>query len=153
MTLSTPVTEVNWTGRSTVALEHPEGRILANRVIVTVPPSLVVAGKPSFKPALPAADMERFAKTPMGVFNKIAVDLMRDVFGDLPVIYLVNPLVDREDNPLVFVNLGLQRGDRMATGPSPRIHFAGEHVSKHSFSNVLGAYERASRRRWRRFDR
>ncbi len=105
VTLSAPVSRIDWSGGSGVRLTTPAGTIEAGAVIVTVPSSLLAKGQPGFAPALPAAYQDAFAKLPLGVFNKIAIDFSRDVFGGLPVNSVVNPLVDREDTPLVFVKL------------------------------------------------
>jgi monoamine oxidase len=210
VSLSTPVTEVDWRDRNHVSLRTPKGTVYADYAIITVPPSLLVRGTPSFLPPLNAAQHDRLAQVPMGVFNKIAIEFSRDVFG-LPANSVVSPLVDHEANPLVFVkpwgsNVGivLVGGEQSATleqagpaamvefgmstlrglfgsavdaarsartlttawstdphslgsysyvqvggpwrltatpGISPRVLFAGEHVSQGSFSNVYGAYE------------
>ena len=105
VTLSSPVSRIDWSGGSGVRLTTPAGTIEAGAAIVTVPSSLLAKGQPGFAPALPAAYQDAFAKLPLGVFNKIAIDFSRDVFGGLAANSVVNPLVDREDTPLVFVKL------------------------------------------------
>jgi monoamine oxidase len=104
VTLSTPVSEIQWGNGGGVRLTTPQGTVEAGAAIITVPPSLLATGRPSFTPALPQEYQDAFAKLPLGVFNKIAIEFSRDVFG-LPANSIVNPLVDREDNPLVFVKL------------------------------------------------
>ncbi len=79
--LSTPVERVRW-GGSGVALETGRGTLKAKAAIVTVPTDIVADGTLAFDPRLPDWKMEAFARVPMGVLDKIALEFDRDVFEE-----------------------------------------------------------------------
>ncbi|MFN4142692.1 flavin monoamine oxidase family protein [Aestuariivirga sp.] len=80
VTLSTPVTLIDWSGRL-VRLETPRGTLTARTVILAVPVNVLIAEGIRFAPALPAALIEAFHDCPMGVSEKIALLLDGPVEG------------------------------------------------------------------------
>ncbi|MFM8748423.1 MAG: flavin monoamine oxidase family protein [Aestuariivirga sp.] len=80
VTLSTPVTCVDWSGRQ-VRLETPNGTVTAQTIILAVPVNVLIAGGIRFDPALPVSLVEAFHDCPMGVSEKLAILLDRPIDG------------------------------------------------------------------------
>lgn len=80
VTLDCPVERVDWSGAG-VELETAAGRLRARTAIVTVPNSVLAAGRPAFTPELPERKRDALAAVPLGYSEKIAVGFDRDVFG------------------------------------------------------------------------
>ena len=72
--LDCPVTVIEW-GGSRVRLVTPSGTLDCRAVVVTVPAPLLARGQPRFEPALPIDYAEAFAGLPLGVANKVFLEL------------------------------------------------------------------------------
>ncbi|PZF78847.1 amine oxidase [Aestuariivirga litoralis] len=80
VTLSTPVTRIDWSGRE-VRVETGRGTVTASAIVIAVPVNVLIAGGIRFDPALPATLVEAFHDCPMGVSEKLAILLDRPVDG------------------------------------------------------------------------
>lgn len=80
VTLSTPVTRIDWSGRD-VRIDTHRGTVTASAIILAVPVNVLIAGGIRFDPALPAALDEAFHDCPMGVSEKLALLLDAPVEG------------------------------------------------------------------------
>jgi monoamine oxidase len=80
VTLSTPVTGIDWSGRH-VRLETSKGTVTAETIILAVPVNVLIAGGIRFDPALPLSLIEALHDCPMGVSEKLAILLDRPVEG------------------------------------------------------------------------
>lgn len=76
------VKSVDWSGPGVVATGD-FGSIRARRAIVTVPTSLLSAGRIAFTPALPSETQASFSQLPMGLMLKVSLRLSRQI-ADLP---------------------------------------------------------------------
>ena len=72
--LDCPVTAIEWGGAG-VRLVTPRGTLDCRVVVVTVPAPLLARGQPRFEPALPVEYAEAFAGLPLGVANKVFLEL------------------------------------------------------------------------------
>jgi monoamine oxidase len=68
--LETIVTAIDWTGLNLV-IETSRGAIECDRVIVTIPTTVLASDAIRFTPSLPDAYREAFAGIPLGVANKV----------------------------------------------------------------------------------
>jgi monoamine oxidase len=84
--LNCPVTAIDWSG-SRVRLATASGTLDCRAVVVTVPTTLLARGEPRFVPPLPAAYGEAFAGLPLGIANKVFLELAP---GALPYEGVVN---------------------------------------------------------------
>jgi monoamine oxidase len=80
VTLSTPVTQVDWSGPD-VKLGTPRGTITARTIVLAVPINVLIAGGIRFTPALPEQLVQAFNDCPMGVSEKLAILLDRPIEG------------------------------------------------------------------------
>jgi monoamine oxidase len=72
--LDCPVTAIDWSG-GPVRVMTGRGTLECRAVIVTVPTTLLAGGSPRFTPALPAEYGEAFAGLPLGIANKVFLEL------------------------------------------------------------------------------
>jgi len=84
--LDCPVTAIDWSGAA-VRVATTRGTLDCRAVVVTVPTTLLARGEPRFVPALPAAYGEAFAGLPLGIANKVFLELEP---GALPYQGMVN---------------------------------------------------------------
>jgi monoamine oxidase len=84
--LDCPVTGIDW-GGDRVGVTTARGTLPCRAVIVTVPATLLARGQPAFTPPLPAEYEEAFAGLPLGIANKVFLELAP---GALPVEGTVN---------------------------------------------------------------
>ncbi len=79
--LSTPVTEIDYSGRSSVALKTANGALRAQAVVVT--PSLGVLGADilKFRPRLPLRHLEAVQKLTLGSYEHIALEIPGNPLG------------------------------------------------------------------------
>ena len=80
VTLSTPVTLIDWSGRD-ARIETPRGTLTARAIILAVPVNVLAARGIRFVPALPEQILEACHDCPMGVSEKIAILLDRPIEG------------------------------------------------------------------------
>ena len=72
--LACPVRAIDWSGPR-VRVTSAGGTLECRSVVVTVPPPLLARGEPRFTPALPPEYEEAFAGLPLGVANKVFLEL------------------------------------------------------------------------------
>jgi monoamine oxidase len=72
--LDCPVTAIDWSGPG-VRLETPRGTVSARAAIVTAPTAVLARGAIRFAPALPPSCEEAFHNLPLGVADKVFVEL------------------------------------------------------------------------------
>jgi monoamine oxidase len=70
----TTVEAIDWSKRA-VRVETNRGSVRANAVIVTVSTALLLGGAIRFKPAVPAAVQDALAGLPLGLLNKVAMEV------------------------------------------------------------------------------
>ena len=84
--LDCPVTAIDWSGLR-VRVATTRGTLETRAAIVTVPTTLLARGEPAFTPALPVEYGEAFAALPLGIANKVFLELEP---GALPLDGTVN---------------------------------------------------------------
>ena len=72
--LDCPVTAIDWSG-ARVRVATARGALECRAVVVTVPTTLLTRGEPAFTPALPVEYEEAFAGLPLGVANKVFLEM------------------------------------------------------------------------------
>ena len=72
--LDCPVTAIDWRGTG-VRVQTSRGTLECRAVVVTVPTPLLARGEPRFLPGLPAEYQEAFEGLPLGVANKVFVEV------------------------------------------------------------------------------
>ena len=72
--LDCPVTAIDWSA-APLRVATARGTLACRAVVVTVPTTLLARGEPKFTPALPAEYDEAFAGLPLGIANKVFLDL------------------------------------------------------------------------------
>lgn len=80
ITLSTFVKTVDWSGRG-VRLETGAGTIQAKAVIITASTNALLAGRITFKPALPDVTTTALAALPLATYNHIILEVPNDPLG------------------------------------------------------------------------
>ncbi len=103
---STAVTAVDWSGDG-VRVETNKGTIVAKACIVTVSTGVLAAERIRFSPELPVSKRESFHGISMGLYNHIAFQFRRNIFGTPDDGYLVYKVPETED--------GSPRGFAMVT--------------------------------------
>lgn len=79
--LSTPVTEIDYSGRSAALLKTANGTLRAQAVIVTVSLGVLAADILKFRPRLPARHREAVERLTLGSYDHIALDLPGNPLG------------------------------------------------------------------------
>lgn len=72
-----PVERIDWSGRG-VRAETSQGTLAARAAVVTVPAGVLAAGGVAFTPALPPAILQALHDLPMGLTEKVVLELPRD---------------------------------------------------------------------------
>lgn len=80
VSLGKVVTHIDWSG-SGVEAKGAFGSVRARTAIITVPTSLLSAGRVDFSPSLPVATQESFANLPLGLMLKVSLRLSRPLSG------------------------------------------------------------------------
>lgn len=122
VTLSTPVTVIDWSGRE-VRVETAKGILTARTIILAVPVNVLIAGGIRFDPALPASLVEAFHDCRMGVSEKLAILIDRPIeglghlYGDVlfpdPARQPFNLYVNPFGRPLLVSHMGGSHGREM----------------------------------------
>ncbi len=86
--LSTPATGVDWRGKG-VRVDTPKGTLQAKACIVTVSTGVLARDTIRFDPALPSKKQESFHGISMGLYNHIAFQFRRNIFGTRDDGYLL----------------------------------------------------------------
>jgi monoamine oxidase len=94
VTLETPVSRIDHHGQA-ILLETSRGRVAAQRVVVTVPTSIIAAEILRFDPPL-AAKVAAAAGLPLGVDDKLFIALDKTISGMDPDGFLVGSTTRRE---------------------------------------------------------
>jgi monoamine oxidase len=89
--LSTRATEIDWGGQG-VRVHTERGVLAARACIVTVSTGVLASGGLRFKPALSTVKQESFHGISMGLYNHIAFQFRRNIFGTGGDGYLVYKL-------------------------------------------------------------
>ena len=89
--LSTRATEIDWGGQG-VRVHTERGALAARACIVTVSTGVLASGGLRFKPALSTVKQESFHGISMGLYNHIAFQFRRNIFGTGGDGYLVYKL-------------------------------------------------------------
>lgn len=104
ISLNSPVTSISWGSNSGVQLQTPQGTLTARTAIITVPISLLAAGKPSFSPALPADYQNAFTNIVLGLVDKVLLQFSSDPFG-VPAGTFATPLVNSQEIAPTVINM------------------------------------------------
>jgi monoamine oxidase len=83
VSLTTPVKRIDWGGRAVVA-ESSAGAVRARAAIVAVPTSVLASGSIRFDPALPPAKQEAIQQIPLGVAEKVVLQIEPHLLGVEP---------------------------------------------------------------------
>jgi monoamine oxidase len=85
--LGKAVTQIDWSGAG-VRASGSFGTVRARAAVITVPTSLLAAGRIAFSPTLPVETQESFVHLPLGLMLKVSFKLSRHLEGMPP--YAVN---------------------------------------------------------------
>lgn len=80
--LNTPVTAINYSGDVVTLTDKNGGQHQAQKVIVTVPLSILKSGSISFSPALPGTNTAALSKFGMDAAMRIVIDFKKNFWGD-----------------------------------------------------------------------
>jgi monoamine oxidase len=105
--LSSPVTRIAYRDGE-VRAETPGGTVRARRALVTVSTGVLAAGKIAFDPPLPRRKLEAIAGLPMGLLNKVILELGSDVFppSAVPNSWVLHDGPGRDDVAFVVKPFG-----------------------------------------------
>jgi monoamine oxidase len=78
--LATPVKRIDW-GGSVVVAESSAGAVQARAAILAVPTSVLASGSIRFDPALPPAKEEAIRQIPLGVAEKVVLQIEPHILG------------------------------------------------------------------------
>lgn len=148
VTLSTPVTRIDWSGRR-VKLETAKGTLTARTIILAVPINVLIAGGIRFTPALPEKLVSAFHDCPMGVSEKFAILLDRPieglghVYGDVidlseaarrPFNMHVNPF----GRPLLVSHMGGSNGRELERAGEEAVKELATEAMVQAFGGAIG---------------
>jgi monoamine oxidase len=132
VSLDTPVTKIGW-GDGAIVAESSGGMVRARAAIVAVPTSVLAGGSIRFDPALPQTKQEAIQQIPLGVAEKVVLQIEPHVLGVEPGSFGV-PRADSRTiafqfhpfmRPIVIGFLGGAFGrDLRATGEAAMTEFA-----------------------------
>ncbi|HLX13988.1 MAG TPA: NAD(P)/FAD-dependent oxidoreductase [Bradyrhizobium sp.] len=155
--LSTPVSQIAWSGRD-VAVETPAGKIAARAAVVTVSSNVLAAGNIKFTPELPKRHLDAAAKLNLGSYDRIALQLPGNPFGlsrDDAIIEQSNSTrtallsANIGGSSLCTVDVAGSLGrDLAAQGEKAMVAFAVEWLGKLFGSDIAGAVKKSSATRW-----
>ncbi len=83
VSLATPVTKIGW-GNGTIVAESVRGAVRARAAIIAVPTSVLAGGSIRFDPALPPAKEEAIQQIPLGVAEKVVLQIEPHLLGVEP---------------------------------------------------------------------
>ena len=154
--LSMPVDAIYW-GKN-LAVDTPQGNMLARTVIVTVSSNALLSEKIEFIPPLPKRQLDAAAKLSLGSLDHIALEmpgnplgLQRDdmVFEQSGGARTAALLANVSGTSLHLVEVGGQFGRELAAkGEAAMVDFAGEWLASVFGSDVKGAIKRSHATRW-----
>ena len=105
--LSSPVTRIAYRDGE-VRAETPKASFCARRALVTVSTGVLAAGKIAFDPPLPRRKLEAIEALPMGLLNKVILELESDVFppSAIPNSWVLHDGPGRDDVAFVVKPFG-----------------------------------------------
>jgi monoamine oxidase len=157
LALSTPASQINWSGRD-VGVETPAGKIAARAIIVTVSSNVLAAGNIKFTPELPKRQLDAAAKLSLGSYDRIALQLPGNPLG----LARDDVIIEQSNSArtaLMSANIG---GSSLCTidvagsfgrdlsgqGEKAMVAFAVEWLTRLFGSDVAGAVKKSSATRW-----
>ncbi|MEL6843251.1 MAG: NAD(P)/FAD-dependent oxidoreductase, partial [Bacteroidota bacterium] len=100
MRLDSPVSQIDYSGEKvTITFGNQNEVVEADRVIVTVPVTIMQSGSITFVPALPNAKTEAYDKVEMGDGMKVFIEFKERFYPDL---FFFGRLRDLEDNLIYY---------------------------------------------------
>jgi monoamine oxidase len=157
LALSTPVSQITWSGRD-VAVETSAGRITARAAVVTVSSNVLAAGNIKFTPEFPKRALDAAAKLSLGSYDRVALQLPGNPLGlarDEVVIEQSKSTrtallsANIAGSSLCVIDVAGSFGrDLSAQGETAMVAFATEWLSKLFGSNVAAAVKKSSTTRW-----
>lgn len=157
VSLSTPVTRINWSNRD-VAVEMGSGKIVARAAILTVSSDVLASGAIKFDPDLPNRHLDAAAKLSLGSYDRIALQMVGNPLGlsrDEMLIEQSNStrtaslLANIDGSSLCVVDVGGAFGrDLSAQGERAMTAFAMEWLTKMFGSDAAAAIKKTSATRW-----
>ena len=157
LALSTPVSQITWSGRD-VVVETSAGRITARAAVVTVSSNVLAAGNIKFTPEFPKRALDAAAKLSLGSYDRVALQLPGNPLG-LARDEVVIEQSKSTRTALLSANIGGSSlcvidvagsfgRDLSAQGETAMVAFATEWLSKLFGSNVAAAVKKSSTTRW-----
>jgi monoamine oxidase len=157
LALSTPVSQITWSGRD-VVVETSAGRITARAAVVTVSSNVLAAGNIKFTPEFPKRALDAAAKLSLGSYDRVALQLPGNPLGlarDEVVIEQSKSTrtallsANIAGSSLCVIDVAGSFGrDLSAQGETAMVAFATEWLSKLFGSNVAAAVKKSSTTRW-----
>ena len=157
VSLSTPVSQVTWTGRS-IGVETSAGRIDARAVIVTVSVNVLTAGHIRFTPELPKRHLDAAARLSLGSYDRIALWLPGNPLGLGPRETMIEQssggktallVANANGSSLCTVDIAGSFGrDLSAQGTGAMTAFATEWLTKLFGSDAAAAVRQTAATRW-----
>jgi monoamine oxidase len=156
--LSTPVTEIDYSGRSAALLKTASGTLQAQAVIVTVSLGVLAADVIAFRPHLPLRHLEATRKLTLGSYDHIAVELPGNPLGlgSDDVVYekaasnrTAALLANVSGTPLCLIDVGGSFGRALAAqGDAAMIDFGVNWLAGLFGNNIKAAVKRRYATRW-----
>jgi monoamine oxidase len=156
--LNSPVDRIDWSGCH-VRLHTPRGTWRARRAIVTVPTSVLGSERLQITPALPAAHREALAGLPLGLLNKVALQVRPESplgTSDVPLAYhasisdgiLMRP--GYAGKPMLIAFVGGDCADRLEqAGPGAATDFCFESLRAIYGNDIMRDVVKADETAWR----
>jgi len=158
--LSTPVTQIDFSGRAGVQVQTAKGTLSAQAVIVTPSPGVLAAGKLKFKPALPARHRDAIAKLQLGSYDHIALELADNPLGlqSDDLVYEIATsdrtaalLANISGTSLCYIDVGGRFGRALAAeGETAMIDFAINWLVDLYGTSIKAAIKRRHATQWNR---
>ncbi len=155
--LSTPVTRVDWGGR-TVEVDTAKGRLLAPNVIVTASTNVLAAGKIKFLPDLPRRHVDAVGKLKLGSYDRVAIELPGNPLGLRPDELMFEKaagprtaalLANATGSSLCMVDVGGSFGRELAAkGEAAMVAFALDWLGGLYGTDLKKAVKRTHATRW-----
>jgi monoamine oxidase len=157
LTLSTPVSRINWSARD-VAVETAKGKIAARAAIVTVSSNVLAAGNIKFAPELPRRYLDAAARLGLGSYDRIVLQLSGNPLGLSRGDVVIEQSKSKSTallsaningSTLCAVDVGGSFGrDLAAQGEKAMAAFAVEWLAGLYGSDVAAAVKKSSATRW-----
>jgi monoamine oxidase len=158
LTLSTPVSQIIWSGSRDIAVETSAGRIAARAAIVTVSSNVLAAGNIKFTPEFPKRQLDAAAKLSLGSYDRIALQLPGNPLG-LARDEVVIEQSKSTRTALLSANIGGSSlcvidvagsfgRDLSAQGEKAMVGFAVEWLGRLFGNDLAAAVKKSSATRW-----